>query len=87
MPKPGLYKGGLLKSLTTWAIPLSFLPDNHLGCLFLSASFCPSSPRFVALPNTYLTPTRCSPCRRGSVPQLRFKRAVAGVLVQNYKKI
>ena len=47
---------GLLKSLTTWAIPLSFLPRNsfHDLVLFVSLPLFPDS--FVRLPNTVITP-------------------------------
>ena len=46
---------GLLKSLMTWAIPLSFLPESVIGHSFLFISFCCSSCQFVGLFNTRLT--------------------------------
>ena len=57
VPKPGLYRRGLLKSLTTWAIPLFFLHDRRRGHSSLFVSLPRSPARFVALANTYITLT------------------------------
>ncbi len=61
MPKPGLYKGGLLKSLMTWAIPLSLLEDQPLGHPVHFVSIPLVSPHFVALLNTVITPVTPHP--------------------------
>ncbi len=57
VPKPGLYRRGLLKSLTTWAIPLFFLHDRRRGHSSLFVSLPRSPAHFVALANTYITLT------------------------------
>ena len=58
VPKPGLYQGGLLKSMTTWAIPFSFLQDHRFAILFLFVGVCLWRIRFAALFNTGITLTR-----------------------------
>ena len=58
LDQPAVYKtetGGLLKSLMTWAIPLSFLAIRALSHSVLFVSLCRSSRQFVALSNTYIT--------------------------------
>ncbi len=57
VPKPGVYRRGLLKSLTTWAIPLFFLHDRRRGHSSLFVSLPRSPAHFVALANTYITLT------------------------------
>ncbi len=57
VPKPGLYRRGLLMSLTTWAIPLFFLHDGHIGHPSLFVSLPRSPAHFVAPANTYITLT------------------------------
>jgi len=68
VPKPGLYKGGLLKSLMTWAIPLSFLEDQPLGHPVHFVSIPLVSPHFVALLNTVITPVAPTPMGVTSPP-------------------
>jgi len=57
VPKPGLYRRGLLKSLTTWAIPLFVLHDRRIGHSSLFVSLPRSPAHCVGPANTYLTPT------------------------------
>ncbi len=57
VPKPGLYRRGLLKSLTIWAIPLFLLHDRRNGHSSLFVSLPRSPAHCVAPANTYLTPT------------------------------
>src|SRR5437762_2186452 len=47
---------GLLKSLMTWAIPLSLAAIRSLSHSVLFVSLCRTSRQFVALANTLLTP-------------------------------
>jgi hypothetical protein len=56
VPKPGLCLGGLLKSLTTWAIPLSFVTRSGIGSSAFVGSRRVVSTPVVCLANTYLTP-------------------------------
>ncbi len=55
VPKPGLYKGGLLKSLMTWAIPLSILQNYPVTQLLHFVSPTPTHPYFIGLFNTGIT--------------------------------
>ncbi len=57
VPKPGLYRRGLLTSLTTWEIPLFVLHDRRIGHSSLFVSLPRSPAHCVAPANTYLTLT------------------------------
>jgi hypothetical protein len=58
VPKPGLYQGGLLKSLMIWAIPLSFLPDRLRDHLVVFIPLYCLSFHFIAMANTGITLSR-----------------------------